>query len=121
MSDKTYPGPAQMVKIDGTQVRRLREAKGLTQLYMATVVGVTTDTISRWENKRYPSIKVENGRKLAEALEVNLEEILEKEEKKPAAATASATIPQARQVKKKQPAPLDSAPCPCPASAVYLV
>ena len=69
-----------MAKIDGSKVRSLREAKGLTQLYIATVVGVTTDTISRWENKRYPSIKEENALKLAEALEVTLDDILEKEE-----------------------------------------
>jgi len=69
-----------MARIDGDKVRSLREAKGLTQLYIATVVGVTTDTISRWENKRYPSIKEENARKLAEALEVPVDDILEKEE-----------------------------------------
>jgi hypothetical protein len=43
-------------------------------------VGVTTDTISRWENRRYPSIKLDNARKLAEALEVSLDELLEEEE-----------------------------------------
>ena len=75
MSDQQYPGPLQMVKIDGSKVRSLREAKGLTQLYIATVVGVTTDTISRWENKRYPSIKEENALKLAESLEVSLDEM----------------------------------------------
>jgi len=80
MSEQIFPGPSQMVKIDGSTVRSLRESKNLTQLYIATVVGVTTDTISRWENKRYPSIKEENARKLAEALEVSLAEILEKEE-----------------------------------------
>ncbi|MCD6389828.1 MAG: helix-turn-helix transcriptional regulator [Desulfobulbaceae bacterium] len=69
-----------MVKIDGGKVRQLREEKGLTQLFLATSVEVTTDTISRWENKRYPTIKKENGIKLAVALEVDLEEILEKEE-----------------------------------------
>ena len=79
MSEQIYNGPSQMARIDGTKVRSLREAKGLTQLYIATVVGVTTDTISRWENRRYPSIKVENALKLAEALEVTLEDILEKE------------------------------------------
>ncbi len=68
-----------MVGIDGGRVRSLREGKGLTQLYVATAVGVTTDTISRWENRRYPSIKKENAQKLAEALEVNLEEILEQQ------------------------------------------
>ena len=69
-------GVMAMVKIDGDKVKLLREQKGLTQLYVATVVQVTTDTISRWENKRYPAIKKENGLRLAEALEVDLEEIL---------------------------------------------
>ncbi len=68
-----------MTRIDGGEIRRIREQKGLTQLYLATVVEVTTDTISRWENRRYPSIKQENAVKLAEALEVELEEILETE------------------------------------------
>ncbi len=77
MTGEMPPGGIQMVKIDGTKVRRLREQKGLTQLYVATAVQVTTDTISRWENKRYPSIKKENCVKLAEALEVSLEDILD--------------------------------------------
>ena len=66
-----------MVKIDGAKVKLLRENQGLTQLYLTTAVQVTTDTISRWENKRYPSIKKENGLNLAEALGVKLEDILE--------------------------------------------
>lgn len=83
-----------MVRIDGTRAREIREKKGLTQLYVATVVGVTTDTISRWENKRYPSIKGENADKLAEALEVPLEEILEsQQEPGEAAEPAAAALP----------------------------
>ncbi len=78
--NSTYSGGIAMVKIDGGKVRLLREKKELTQLYVATVVGVTTDTISRWENRRYPTIKKENALKLAEALEVALPEILEREE-----------------------------------------
>jgi len=74
--DKQTSGVA-MISIDGARVRQLREAQGLTQLYLATAVEVTTDTISRWENRRYPTIKRENGLRLAEALEVELEEILE--------------------------------------------
>ena len=69
-----------MVKVDGAKIKRLREEQGLTQLYLATAVQVTTDTISRWENRRYPSIKKENGLKLAEALNVRLEDLLEEEE-----------------------------------------
>lgn len=69
-----------MVRIDGAKIRKLREEKKLTQLYLSTVVEVTTDTISRWENKHYQSIKLENAQKLAEALEVPFEEILKQEE-----------------------------------------
>lgn len=73
-----------MVKIDGGKVRQLREQKSLTQLYVATAVQVTTDTISRWENRRYPTIKKENALRLAEALEVDLEEILDRQPEPPA-------------------------------------
>ena len=65
-----------MIKIDGAKIKQLREQQGLTQLYLATAVQVTTDTISRWENKRYPSIKHENGLKLAESLGVDLKDLL---------------------------------------------
>jgi transcriptional regulator with XRE-family HTH domain len=67
------------VFLDGSAVRRVREEKKLTQLYVAKVVGVTTDTISRWENNRYPSVKRENALRLAEALEVPVEEIVQRE------------------------------------------
>jgi transcriptional regulator with XRE-family HTH domain len=70
-----------MIRIDGARVRQLREVQGLTQLYLATAVEVTTDTISRWENRHYPTIKRENGLRLAEALGVELEEILAKPDK----------------------------------------
>ena len=90
MANGTYPDINQMIKIDGGKIRRLRESKGLTQLYLATYVGVTTDTISRWENKRYQTIKQGNALKLAEALEVALDEILDTEQvgQEPQAKTA---------------------------------
>ncbi len=69
-----------MVKIDGNKVKALRESQELTQLYVATAVGVTTDTISRWENKRYPTIKKKNCLKLAEALGVDYHEILDQDD-----------------------------------------
>ena len=78
----SYPGAVLMVKIDGSKTKYLRESKKLTQLYLSTVVGVTTDTISRWENRHYQSIKLENAEKLAQALEVPFEEILKQEEVK---------------------------------------
>jgi transcriptional regulator with XRE-family HTH domain len=66
------------VCLDGSKVKRQREIHGLTQLYISKVVGVTTDTISRWENNRYPTIRRENALNLAEALEVPLDQILRK-------------------------------------------
>lgn len=62
--------------IDGKKLRLLRERQKLTQLYLATSVEVTTETISRWENNRHPTIKRENAEKLAEVLGVGLEELL---------------------------------------------
>lgn len=61
--------------IDGSKIKSIREAKKLTQLYVATCLGVTVDTISRWENGRSPNIKLENAEKLAEVLEISLAEI----------------------------------------------
>lgn len=66
------------VCLDGETLKRIREEKRLTQLYVSKVVGVTTDTISRWENNRYPSMRRENALKLGEALEVPIEDLLRK-------------------------------------------
>lgn len=78
-AEKTEKSPLPVVAIDGVKIKALRESKKLTQLYVASVVGVTTDTISRWENNRYPAIKRDNAEKLASALEVALAEILRRE------------------------------------------
>jgi transcriptional regulator with XRE-family HTH domain len=64
------------VAIDGSAIRRIREEKRLTQFYVAKVVAVTVDTVSRWENNRYPTIRRDNALKLAEALEVELKDIV---------------------------------------------
>lgn len=90
MTETSNAGPMSMVKIDGAKIKQLREQQGLTQLYLATAVEVTTDTISRWENKRYPSIKRDNGLKLAAALNVSLEELLDETTEDDQAATTSA-------------------------------
>lgn len=76
-AEEPLPGGVPIARINGAQIKQIREAKGLTQLYLSEAVGVTTDTISRWENRRYPSVKLENALKLAQALEVELEEILD--------------------------------------------
>lgn len=70
-------GTPPLAPVDGDKIRNLRESKGLTQLYVATAVGVTTETISRWENRHYPAIKMENAQKLADTLGVAIEDILE--------------------------------------------
>ncbi len=81
----------QAVALDGEAVRHIREQKRLTQLYVSKVIGVTTDTVSRWENNRYPTIRRENALKLAEALEVELDAILKREEEQ----TAPVVMPSA--------------------------
>lgn len=78
MNQDNYDEKTSKVCLDSTEVKRIREGLQLTQLYVSKVVGVTTDTISRWENNRYPTIRRENALKLAEALEVPLAGILQK-------------------------------------------
>ena len=75
-AEKTDKSLLASIAIDGAAIKTIRETKKLTQLYVASVVGVTTDTISRWENNRYPTIRRDNAEKLATALEVRLAEIL---------------------------------------------
>jgi len=74
----TFPKPP-TVRVDGDKIRQLREDKGLTQLYVAEVAKVSVDTVSRWENNRTPAVKRENAEALAQALEVELEEILQED------------------------------------------
>ncbi len=76
MNHDEYIDKSSTICLDSTGIRRIREEQQLTQLYVSKVVGVTTDTISRWENNRYPTIRRENALKLAEALEVSLADIL---------------------------------------------
>jgi len=79
MSDKdqTPRSPATRVSVNGDKIKYIRESKVLTQLYVANYLGVTTDTVSRWENGRYPTVKWENVEKLAEALEIDPDELLD--------------------------------------------
>jgi transcriptional regulator with XRE-family HTH domain len=81
--DKPEKNIPPAIAIDGSTIKSIRETKKLTQLYVANVVGVTTDTISRWENNRYPTIKRDNAEKLAAALEVPLVEIMRRDEEVP--------------------------------------
>ncbi len=93
---KNERGVSPIVAIDGTAIKKIREAKKLTQLYVASVVGVTTDTISRWENNRYPTIKRDNAEKVATALEVPLGEILRQEPEAPEPEPETAPLPTPR-------------------------
>src|SRR5512145_1266747 len=95
MSRKFTEVPAS-VCLDGGILKRIREEKRLTQLYVASVVGVTTDTISRWENNRYPTIKRDNAEKVAMALEVPLEEILRQEPAAPEPEPEAVPLPSTR-------------------------
>jgi transcriptional regulator with XRE-family HTH domain len=76
MHQDNFDEKSSTICLDSSEVKRIREGLQITQLYVSKVVGVTTDTISRWENNRYPTIRRENALKLAEALEVPLADIL---------------------------------------------
>ncbi len=80
------------LRLDAAAIKRIREQQELTQLYVARMVGVTTDTISRWENKQFPTVKRGNAERLAAALEVELEEILPRE----AGAASAQDVPRQR-------------------------
>ncbi len=73
---KTVKSGIAMVQISGRALRSLREKQGVTQLYLATAVGVTTETISRWERQDSPTLKEENAVKLADVLSVPLGDML---------------------------------------------
>ncbi|MCI5141735.1 MAG: XRE family transcriptional regulator, partial [Candidatus Electrothrix sp. ATG1] len=75
-NDRQHSSPQATVAIDGSKIKQIRESKGLTQDYLATVVGVAIRTVSCWENTRSPNIKRENAESVAKALEVPLEDIL---------------------------------------------
>lgn len=115
-SAKPLAGGVPMVNIDGAKIRRIREEKGLTQLYVATVVGVTTDTISRWENRRYPTIKKENAIKLAEALEAQLADIIDHGQPAPPAEPLSPQNGQEGPTRQSDPAAASTAPETSPAA-----
>ncbi|MBI5014921.1 MAG: helix-turn-helix transcriptional regulator [Deltaproteobacteria bacterium] len=92
---RTAPPPTSL-RLHGDVIRRLRESKGLTQLYVAEVVGVTVDTVSRWENNRTSTVKRDNAQALAQALEVALEDILRDDEPATDAAAPGPTPPRPR-------------------------
>ncbi len=63
------------------QIRALRVARGMTQEQLATACGVTRQTIIALEAGKY-SPSLELAFKLAHALERNLEDVFQCEEKK---------------------------------------
>ena len=65
----------------GEKLKRAREEKGLTQQSLAERLFVTRQAVSRWENgARYPDILT--AKKLADLLEVSLDELLSQEDPK---------------------------------------
>jgi len=63
----------------GENVRRLREAKGLTQQSLAEQLYVTRQAVSRWEGgSRYPDLMT--AKKLAEALDSTMDALLSHED-----------------------------------------
>jgi transcriptional regulator with XRE-family HTH domain len=60
----------------GQRVKTLREQRGLTQQQLATMAGLTNDTISNYERGRRTDPPVSVVYAVASALEVTVEELL---------------------------------------------
>lgn len=59
----------------GEQLRRAREAKGMTQQSLAEQLYVTRQSVSRWEcGDRYPDLLT--TKKISQILEVSLDDLL---------------------------------------------
>lgn len=66
----------------GNNIQKFRKAKNMTQDQLAEELNVTRQAVSNWEtNKTQPDI--ETLEKLAEVLEVSIEELIYGEPKKP--------------------------------------
>jgi len=63
----------------GSQIRRLREEARLSQEALATQIGVSTNTVSRWETATY-KLSLKDLQKLADLFEVRLSSLLPPEE-----------------------------------------
>lgn len=60
----------------GAFIRRARLEKGFTQEELAEKVGVKKSAVAKWENGRVSEIKRSNLKKLADALEIDPNQLL---------------------------------------------
>ncbi len=61
--------------ITGTTIKKLREAKGMTQLQLAQEIGVSDKAVSKWEAaKGLPDISLIEG--ISRALDVSVMELM---------------------------------------------
>ena len=61
--------------VTGTTIKKLRESKGLTQLQLAEIIGVSSKTVSKWETgKGLPDISLVEP--LSQALGVSIMELM---------------------------------------------
>jgi transcriptional regulator with XRE-family HTH domain len=77
--------PFRMSTTYGERLKMQRESKGLTQEGLAQKAGTTVTTVATHERGEVPSPRTEMVRKLADALDVPISELLEGEPKRPAA------------------------------------
>ena len=68
-------------KVFGTNLRRIRLEKGLTQTALSKITGITINSFSSWETfRQYPHEYA--AKKVADALGVTLEEMMKPTEEK---------------------------------------
>lgn len=62
--------------MNGELIKKLREAKGETQLQMAVALGVTPGTVSMWERGTSDNPRVETAKRIAEHIGCSLDDLL---------------------------------------------
>jgi transcriptional regulator with XRE-family HTH domain len=86
------------------RIRRLREARGLTQQQLALYLDVAVASVARWENERKPVLPMRAYRApLASALGVSLSMLLHGEERKAPSAGAVIQAGEERRALQLQP------------------
>jgi len=99
----SVPGSPQ--PIDGTRIKEFREARGWSQSELKRRSGVGQDAISRLESGHVQNPRIENVQKIADALEVSLDDLL----RKPAAGSAAAAAPTVEELSSEEATPSEIA------------
>lgn len=70
---------SQRFKLIAARIVYHRKLKGMNQLELATAAGISEDYVSLIENAKAPGLTITVSEKIADALEITLEELIREE------------------------------------------